>query len=426
VGAGTWYPVNDEPTDKASYRIAVTVDKPYTAVANGVPVSVTDLGARRRFLWEQAQPMASYLAITDIDEYLLDQRQAANGVVIRTYYTADTPAASLEALRQTPAMMAYFEELVGRYPFDGYGAVIVRDPELFYALETQAMSTFQKDNIDEATVVHELAHQWFGDAVTVAEWRDLWLAEGFATYAEFQWEHRADRPGLEAAMRDLYAYVAENQVGPAVVSRPQDLFADNTYYRGALALHALRLDVGDGDFLKTVRAFYRTYRDKNATSADFIATAVRATGKPSVRRLLRAWLYDEPVPPLPGAEAAVARLAARWPLGLASSSNREVIERVMETSGWGSVFATWVSSEEVARGKPAPDVFLEAARRLGVAPADAGGVEDSHNGILAARAAGLHVVAIPNHEFPPGAEALAAADVVLGSLDELVPEAFER
>jgi HAD superfamily hydrolase (TIGR01509 family) len=138
-----------------------------------------------------------------------------------------------------------------------------------------------------------------------------------------------------------------------------------------------------------------------------------------VAQVLQA--YEERLPLLPGAEAAVERIAARWPLGLASSSNREVIERVMETSGWAAVFATWVSSEEVARGKPAPDVFLEAARRLGVEPADAAGVEDSHNGILAARAAGLRVIAIPNHEFPPGPEALAAADVVLGSLDELSP-----
>ena len=135
--------------------------------------------------------------------------------------------------------------------------------------------------------------------------------------------------------------------------------------------------------------------------------------------------YAERLPLLPGAEAAVERLAARWPLGLASSSNREVIERVMETSGWGAVFECWVSSEEVDRGKPAPDVFLEAARRLGVDPAEAAGVEDSHNGILAARAAGLRVIAIPNHEFPPGAEALAAADVVLGSLDELDPAVVE-
>jgi len=135
--------------------------------------------------------------------------------------------------------------------------------------------------------------------------------------------------------------------------------------------------------------------------------------------------YGERLPLLPGADEAVARMADRWPLALASSSNREVIDRVMATSGWGEIFRTWVSSEEVGRGKPAPDVFLEAARRIGIDPADGAGVEDSHNGILAARAAGLRVIAIPNHEFPPGADALAAADVVLGSLDELTPAAIE-
>jgi HAD superfamily hydrolase (TIGR01509 family) len=134
--------------------------------------------------------------------------------------------------------------------------------------------------------------------------------------------------------------------------------------------------------------------------------------------------YEERLPLLPGAEAAVARIAARWPLALASSSNREVIETVMATSGWGDVFRAWVSSEEVERGKPEPDVFLEAARRIGLDPAEGAGVEDSHNGILAASAAGLRVVAIPNREFPPGQAALAAADVVLGSLDELTPEAI--
>jgi HAD superfamily hydrolase (TIGR01509 family) len=131
--------------------------------------------------------------------------------------------------------------------------------------------------------------------------------------------------------------------------------------------------------------------------------------------------YEERLPLLPGAEEAVARIAECWPLALASSSNKQVIDRVMETSGWGRVFRAWVSSEEVGRGKPAPDVFLEAARRIGVEPANAAGIEDSHNGILAARAAGLRVIAIPNHEFPPGPEALQAADVVLGTLAELTP-----
>jgi HAD superfamily hydrolase (TIGR01509 family) len=135
--------------------------------------------------------------------------------------------------------------------------------------------------------------------------------------------------------------------------------------------------------------------------------------------------YEQRLPLLDGAEQAVARIAERWPLALASSSNKPVIDRVMETSGWGRVFRVWVSSEEVGRGKPAPDVFLEAARRLDVDPKEAAGIEDSHNGILAARAAGLRVIAIPNHEFPPGPEALNAADVVLGSLDDLTPGVVE-
>jgi HAD superfamily hydrolase (TIGR01509 family) len=143
-----------------------------------------------------------------------------------------------------------------------------------------------------------------------------------------------------------------------------------------------------------------------------------------VARVLES--YAQKLPLLPGAEAAVQRIAERWPLALASSSNKPVIDRVMQTSRWGDVFDVWVSSEEVPRGKPSPDVFLEAARRLGTDPGEAAGIEDSHNGILAARAAELaRVIAIPNHEFPPGADALDAADVVLGSLDELTPAVVE-
>jgi HAD superfamily hydrolase (TIGR01509 family) len=127
-----------------------------------------------------------------------------------------------------------------------------------------------------------------------------------------------------------------------------------------------------------------------------------------------------------GAREAVQRLAARWPLGLASSSNLEVIEVVMESGGFAPSFKTWVSSEEVARGKPAPDVFLEAARRMGADPARTAAIEDSHNGILSADAAGMAVVAIPNHEFPPGDDALEHADLVLDGLDQLTAEALER
>jgi aminopeptidase N len=195
--------------------------------------------------------------------------------------------------------------MAGAYPFGSYGSIVVDDPALYYALETQAMSTFPADDwIDETTVAHELAHQWFGNAVTVSRWADLWLAEGFATYFEYIWVYRGDRAGLDAGFRDLYAYAVENEIGPAVVDRPEDIFAENTYYRGALTLQALRLEVGDEVFFRILKAFYRKYRHANADSQDFIEVAVRESGQPGVRQLLRAWLYDDALPPFPGAAAA--------------------------------------------------------------------------------------------------------------------------
>jgi HAD superfamily hydrolase (TIGR01509 family) len=142
-----------------------------------------------------------------------------------------------------------------------------------------------------------------------------------------------------------------------------------------------------------------------------------------VRRLEQR--YRERLPLIPGAVEAVERLAARWPLAIASSSNRPLIDLVLERSGLGDRFGATVSSEEVPRGKPAPDVYLEAARRLGVDPARAAAVEDSHNGILSARAAGLRTIAVPNRHYPPGPEALAAADAVVDSIDGLTTEVIE-
>ena len=142
-----------------------------------------------------------------------------------------------------------------------------------------------------------------------------------------------------------------------------------------------------------------------------------------VRRLTE--LYGEHLPVIAGAKEAVERLAAHWPLGLASSSNRELIDLVLELLGVRALFTATVSSEEVERGKPAPDVYLEAARRLGVEPTRTAAVEDSHNGMLAAKAAGMRVIAIPNSHFPPGEDALGAADVVLASPAELTAEAVE-
>lgn len=135
--------------------------------------------------------------------------------------------------------------------------------------------------------------------------------------------------------------------------------------------------------------------------------------------------YRSELPLLPGAREAVDRIAARWPIGLASSSNREVIDAVLDAMGIADRFAVTISSEEVSRGKPAPDVYLEVARRLDVDPREAVAIEDSANGIRSAHAAGMRVIALPNPHYPPGGEALALADVTLRGLDGLTPEAVE-
>jgi len=161
----------------------------------------------------------------------------------------------------------------------------------------------------------------------------------------------------------------------------------------------------------------------------FLRDELRVPGTPEeisadIVRLMEA-RYRERLPLIPGAREAVERLAGRWPLGLASSSNRPLIDTALELSGLDRFFAATVSSEEVASGKPAPDVYLEAARRLAVEPERCTAVEDSHSGIRSAKAAAMCVIAIPNPSYPPDSEALAAADTVLESIQELTVEVVE-
>jgi HAD superfamily hydrolase (TIGR01509 family) len=154
-----------------------------------------------------------------------------------------------------------------------------------------------------------------------------------------------------------------------------------------------------------------------------VAEEPEAINAEVVRRMLAA--YRDHLPLIDGAVEAVRRLAARYPLGLASSSNRPLIDAALETAGLAACFTATVSSEEVARGKPAPDVYLEAARRLGVEPDACAAVEDSHGGIRSAKAAGMRVIVFPNRSYPPDETSLAQADVTIGSLDALTPELID-
>jgi aminopeptidase N len=307
VGASTFYPANDEPTDKATFSFRLTVDSPYTAVANGNLVKVVKTGAKRTFLWVMDKPMTTWLATVHVNAFKQSTTKTDDGVPVRVFTTAATPPAHIGRYLLSAEMIDWMEPMVGRYPFASYGSVTVDDPALYYALETQAMSTFPTGAASETIVAHELAHQWFGNSVSVAEWRDLWLAEGFATYFEVLWPNRDDPAGFDAEMQGLYDYAVAEALGPAVVDSGEEIFSDRTYVRGALTLYALRNTVGQDAFTRIVKRWVQKYRYANATSQDFIDTAVSVSGREDVRALLTAWLYEDPMPPLPAAPTGSLR-----------------------------------------------------------------------------------------------------------------------
>ncbi len=231
IGAATWYPVNDHPSDKATYTLRVTVDAPWEVAANGVFVAVQSRGGQRTYVWEETSPMASYLATVAIADWEVDAPGSVGGVPIRNYFYAGIPAGIRAAYADIGAMMAYFQETLGPYPFEAYG-VVVHDVDLGFALETQTLSTFGSGEPRYLTVSHELAHQWFGNSVSPATWQDVWLNEGLATYAGYLWQEHTEGPAAAAA---------------ALLDRYQTLVADYprvSYSPAELATRVARLPLG--------------------------------------------------------------------------------------------------------------------------------------------------------------------------------------
>ncbi|MEJ7562183.1 MAG: M1 family aminopeptidase [Ilumatobacteraceae bacterium] len=295
IGAATWFPSNDVPTDKATFRFAITVRDGLTAAANGELVSSEGNGdGSLTWVWEMDDPMATYLATVVIDEFTILREDGPDGIELRSVVPEGTEGRYRNVNGLHAEMLEYFVELFGPYPFDEYGLVIV-DAPLGFALETQTLSIFAVGTGDENTVAHELAHQWFGNSVTLASWSDIWLNEGFATYAAALWETGDD---VDEQMRSLQRQLAGDTTNLRDPGAGR-LFDGPIYTRGALTLHALRLEVGDDAFFEILRTWADTYADDNASTDDFLALAADVSGNDDVGAVLEPWLDGSPLPDLP-------------------------------------------------------------------------------------------------------------------------------
>ncbi|MBE2319054.1 M1 family metallopeptidase [Solirubrobacter sp. CPCC 204708] len=316
-------PSNDHPRDKASFDFRFDVPEGRTAVANGVPLAKWTSRGRTHSVFVQRQPMATELIQMAVGDYDVTYDGFHDGVFRRDVTARPLTAEYLPLLEPTDSQLDWMRARAGRYPFDLYGALVV-DGGLGFALETQTLSLMDKfwyadlgKDTWDATLLHELAHEWYGNSVSPYAWSDLWLNEGHASWYEFTWAEEfdaleedttgyPDEQGYATVvelMKAVYAHGDEwrAESGPvAAPSSADELFAFQRYHGGALVLYALRQKVGADAFARIERAYPERFRNRSVTTDDFIALAAEISGRRDVIPFLREWLYGTKTPPMPG------------------------------------------------------------------------------------------------------------------------------
>ena len=298
-GAMTWFPSNNHPRDKATFEIRLTVPESLTAASNGLLVEETTTDGRTTSVWRMDDPMATYLAAVYVGDFeRVDHgRIGAGGLLLRDYVFGGAPPEVGEQLAVTEDAVLFMEELLGPYPFDSYGTIVM-PVELGYALENQTLSVHGLDALRPRTIFHEVAHQWLGNSVSLEDWSDIWLNEGFVTYLSLMFDIQNAEVDFFTWMRDL-----PGQLPPGITLPPKklligDLFTGSAYYRGALTLHALRIQIGDVTFFEILRAHYDRSAGSTTNTTEFLAIVEEFAGAEAVT-LVESWLLDDDMPELP-------------------------------------------------------------------------------------------------------------------------------
>ena len=316
AGADTWFPSNNHPLDKATFSLEVTVPDGLEVVSSGVMTGL-DLGTDgATYTWEASDPIAPYLVALAIGDFDRVEDSTVAGVPVVNYFDRHVGASDRAIFDRQPEMLEFFSGLFGDYPFDVYGALVLETEQVPAALETQTLSTFgtQILVLGEAVVAHELAHQWFGDSVSVADWGDVWLNEGFAIYGQWMWaEYTRGADALDGEVVAAYramagaglssaseaaGYEQARDLFPPPGSPPaDDLFNQSVYLRGGLTLHALRLRLEDPIFFELLETWAMEHRHGNARTGDFLEL-VEDLGGGEARALAEDWIFSSDLPPI--------------------------------------------------------------------------------------------------------------------------------
>lgn len=302
VGSMAWFPCDDHPSDKATYDLTMSVPDGLSVVSNGELAGTASAAGRTAFHWHTAEPMATYLATVGIGHYDVTRSRTPGGLPL---YVAVDPrsddAATAAALKRLPQILTWESGLFGPYPLASSGAIVDHLPrgQGGYALETQNRPAFPGDGdppaVELDTLVHELSHEWYGDWVTPRHWQDIWLNEGFATYAEWLWSQHEGGKSVARSAADAFADAATWTFPAAAPPSAAELFDTPVYSRGALVLYELRRAMGDRAFLTLLRTWPAAHAHANASTADFTAFAQHLTSR-DLTPLFATWLYGKAKP----------------------------------------------------------------------------------------------------------------------------------